>query len=299
MLLAVEDSLDGVVDTAEVGRLDLSHVAGFLLREVYDVLQRVAPFVGYDFGVDAFAVDHGADVAQSLDLCLALAHIHGAFDAQLERRCDGSHLTDVVSDGHGVVVEDDAQRAVDVDVDRRVVALEGFQLLDAVAQPLHVFLDLLALEAHLRLDVVEEGVRQYVGGLHDHLVGVHVAVVARLGEDGDDGVGDLRAVLVGDDFGHQHAAALGHSVEAGLGHAVADGGVIFLARLGVYILVGAVGHLAEGGDLLAHVERGDLPLDDGDEILGQEERVASARAGVLHRGAVAVSHRTVFEYEDD
>ena len=299
MLLAVEDGLDGVVDAAEVGRLDLSHVAGFLLREVYDVLQRVAPFVGYDLGVDAFAVDHGADVAQSLNLCLALAHIHGTFDAQLERCCDGSHLTDVVSDGLGVVVEDDAEGAVDVDVDRRVVALEGFQLLDAVAQPFHVFLDLLALEAHLRLDVVEEGVRQYVGGLHDHLVGVQVAVVARLGEDGDDGVGDLRAVLVGDDFGHQHAAALGHSVEAGLGHAVADGGVIFLARLGVYILVGAVSHFAEGGDLLAHVERGDLPLDDGDKVLGQEERVASARAGVLHRSAVAVSHRTVFEYEDD
>ena len=108
MLLAVENSLDGVVDAAEIGRLDLGHVAGFLLREVHDVLQRVAPFVGYDLGVDAFAVDHGADVAQSLDLCLALAHIHRAFDAQLEWRCDGSHLTDVVSDGLGVVVEDDA-----------------------------------------------------------------------------------------------------------------------------------------------------------------------------------------------
>ena len=108
MLLAVEDSLDGVVDTAEVGRLDLSHVAGFLLREVHDVLQRVAPFIGYDLGVDAFAVDHGTDVAQSLDLCLALTHVHGTLDAQLERRCDGCHLTDVVSDGLGVVVEDDA-----------------------------------------------------------------------------------------------------------------------------------------------------------------------------------------------
>ena len=56
MLLAVEDSLDSVVDTTEVRRLDLNHVSSLALREGDDILERVAPLVSDDLALRALGI---------------------------------------------------------------------------------------------------------------------------------------------------------------------------------------------------------------------------------------------------
>ena len=56
MLLAVEDSLDSVVDTAEVRRLDLNHVSSLALREGDDILERVTPLVSDDLALRALGI---------------------------------------------------------------------------------------------------------------------------------------------------------------------------------------------------------------------------------------------------
>jgi len=65
--------------------------------------------------------------------------------------------------------------------------------------------------------------------LEDHLVGVFIAVVAALAEDGDPLEGDGQAVFLGHDLGHEQAPLQGPGVEQGLGQAVADGRVEPLA----------------------------------------------------------------------
>ena len=54
--LAVEHRLNGIVDAAEVGRLDLHHVAGSAVGKFPDVFERVAPFVGDQFDLNSAAV---------------------------------------------------------------------------------------------------------------------------------------------------------------------------------------------------------------------------------------------------
>src|SRR3546814_21080214 len=55
--LAAEQRVDGVVDTAEVGRLDLHVVRRTGLGEQVYVLQRVAPFVDDQADLDALLLE--------------------------------------------------------------------------------------------------------------------------------------------------------------------------------------------------------------------------------------------------
>ena len=151
--------------------------------------------------------------------------------------------------------------------------------------------------AELGLHVVDEGVGEYLSALDDHLVGVGVAVVARLGEYVE-GLGlEGEAVFLRDDFIHHAVARLRDGVQKGLGHAVADGGVQALAFDGDRLEIG--GHLTEVLGLFADEMGLYVLLDDGDEVLCKEEGIASAAAGILHCGAVARRDLTVLEDEHD
>ena len=179
----------------------------------------------------------------------------------------------------------------------RLVVLAGALIEDAVTQPLDILEQLLALETDLLLYVIEESVGQDVCLLNDHLVDVVVAIVTRLCEDWDPLVSQSGVILVSDDLSHQLTLCLSDSIEACLCHAVADGGVILLT-IGVCVLVDQISHLAEVGDLLTLIERGDLLHDHRDEVLSEEERITASGSGVLYGSAVAMSDGTILQHEE-
>ncbi len=296
-LAALTEGLDGVLDAAEVGRLDLDHVAGLGGREVDDVLVGVAPFVGHDLDRGAHGPEPLADGGQELDLARLPAGVDRALDVEGEFRGDGLERGQVVGDAVGPQGHDDPDRSVDVDVEGRDVGRVGPEPADAPDQPAEVLPQQLALVAELGLDVVDEGVGQDVDPLHDHLVDVDVAVVAALAEDGHALGDDGQAVLVADDLGHDPVGRQGPGVEKGLRQAVTDGRVEAPAVELEGLETG--GHLAEGADLGA-LEEGPYPcLEQGQAVRGQEEGVAAAGPGVLDRGAVAQGPAAVLEEEQD
>ena len=139
--------------------------------------------------------------------------------------------------------------------------------------------------------------RQHLRALDDHLVGVVIAVVAGLRKDGDRRLADRAAVFVRDDLAHQASRRLGDCVQNGLRDTVADGRMQALAVYldGLHLRAQA----AEIICLPAQQHRADILLDDGDKVLCQKQRVASARAGILHRRAVAEGDLAVFQNDHD
>jgi len=147
------------------------------------------------------------------------------------------------------------------------------------------------------INVVDQGVGQHLGALDDHLIGIDVTVVAGLGEDGDGLPGNGAAVLVSHNFAHHTAGGLGHRVQNGLGQTVTDGGMQALA-----LYFNGFHHGAQAPEVigfLTHQLGLDVLIDDGDKVFGQEQRVTSACAGVLHSGAVAISHLAVLQNQHD
>ena len=138
---------------------------------------------------------------------------------------------------------------------------------------------------------------QDLGTLDDHLVRVVIAVVAGLGENGNGLFRYGAAILIRHDFAHQTAGGFGHSVQDRLGHAIANGSVQTLA-----IDLNSLHHLAQAAEVvgfLAHQLGLDVLVNDGNEVLGQEQGIPSASTGILNRGAVAVSDLTVFQDQHD
>ena len=270
-------------------------MAGLRVGEELDVLQGVAPLVGDQLHVAAALVQLGGQACEGLDLGLAVAvAVHGALDAQVEGLGQLAQLLDVVRHVLVVVVAEHlADGAVAVDVQHGGVVGVLAVLQNAVAQPGDVLGQLLAVLTQLVVHVVDQGVGQHLCALDDHLVGVVVAVVAGLGEDRHGLVGHGAAVFVGHDLAHQATGGLRNCVQQGLGHAVADGGVQALAVDGDGFHVG--GELTEVVGLLAHELGLDVLVDQRNEVLGEEERVASASAAVLHGRAVAVGDLAILE----
>ena len=110
-------------------------------------------------------------------------------------------------------------------------------------------------------------------------------------------VGNSAAVLISHDLAHLAAGGAGHSVQNGLRHAVADSRVQALA-----VDSDAFDHfrqLFKAVRLLPDQRRLDVLLNNRNEVLGQKQRVAAARAAVLHGRAVAVSDLAVFQHQHD
>ena len=91
----------------------------------------------------------------------------------------------------------------------------------------------------------------------------------------------------------------GHGVQNGLGDAIADGGVDALAGLGVLHIVDLAGQLLKAGQLPADQMGGHHFMDVGDKVLGQEQGVPSAGAGILDGGAIAQGDLAVGQHQLD
>ena len=136
---------------------------------------------------------------------------------------------------------------------------------------------------------------QYLGAFDNHLVGVVVAVIAGLGKNGNGGLRDRAAVLISHHLAHEAAGGLGHRVQDGLREAVTDGSVEALA-----VNLDGLHHGAQVTEIvgfLPHQLGLDILVDEGDEILGQEQGVPSAGTGVLHGGAVAGGDLAVLQHQ--
>ena len=167
-----------------------------------------------------------------------------------------------------VVAKGGADGAVDVHVQHGHIAFVRAVLQNSIPQPADVFSQLFAVTAKLGVDVVDQGVGKHLGALDNHLVGVIIAVIAGLGEDGNRRVGHGAAVLVGHYLAHETARGFGNGVQDSLGHTVADGGVQTLA-----LHLNGLHHGAQATEIigfLAHQLRLDVLVNDGNEIPGQE-----------------------------
>ena len=147
---------------------------------------------------------------------------------------------------------------------------------DAVPKPLNVFQQLFSLLPELFFHMVEQPVGKHIRRLHDHLVGVGIAVIARLGEYLQRLKRYIKPVLLGDHIAHVQPLCLGDGIQNGLRHAIADRGVQpFAIRLH---MVNFFGQAAEAVELAAYKMFGHFPLNERDEVLRQEQRIAPARA---------------------
>ena len=269
-----------------------------VVGKVLDVLKGVAPFIGDYLNVDSAVVKELGDGLESYHLLFTVFNIHGAFNAEVEGLCSLLEPCHVVRHSLVVVVaECSADGAVYIDMEYGVIVLACAEGKHPVAEPADVLLQQFAVLAELGLNVVDECVGKHLSALDYHLIGIGIAVVAGLGEDGKGLIGDGAAVFVGNDFAHHAACSLGDCIEDSLGHAVADSGVKTLAVNGDGLnhfgkALEAVGFTADEHGL-------DVCFDNGDEILCEEQGIASACTAVLNGSAVAVCDLTILENELD
>ena len=211
---------------------------------------------------------------------------------------DLAQLLDIVSHGLVIVVaEDGADGTIHVDMEHGQIGLICTVGQDTVTQPSHIVSQLLAVLAQLVFHIVDQSVGQNLSALDDHLVSAVVTVITGLGENVNGGFGHGAAVLICHDFAHQSAGGLGNGIQNGLGHTVADGGVQALA-----FHLDGFHHGSQRTEVigfLAHQLGLDVLVDDGNEVLGQEQRITSAGAGILNGSAVAHGDLAVLQDQHD
>ena len=221
-------------------------------------------------------------------------HIHGAFNAQMERRCDLFELCDIIRHALIVVIaECCADGAINVNVENRVVGRILPELQHAVTQPTHILSEQLAMLTQLGFHIVDERMGKNLRAFDDHFVCVGIAVIAGLREDVEGLIRHGASIFIGNNFAHHAAGSAGYCIEDRLGYAITDSSMQALAIHG-----DGFDHFGKAFEAvcLAANELGlDVCFDHGDEVLGEEQRVASARAAILHGSAVAIGNLAVFE----
>ena len=127
MFVAVQHRVHNVMDAAEVRGFNLYHVAAAGIGEVNDILIGVTPFVGDDFHPGTQAGQLFGDGGQHADLIRFVAGIHRAF--YIERQALGLFLQagDIFGAAKRVHIENQADGAVNIDMQRRTVAGAGAQ----------------------------------------------------------------------------------------------------------------------------------------------------------------------------
>ncbi len=297
LFFTVQHRFHCIVYAAKIRRLDLNHMAGLVVSEINDIFQCVAPFVGHQFDVYAAGIHFGCETRQVAHLSFAAIRIHRAFDAQVERLCSLNRFFE--EDGHVSVIggaEHHTDGAITVNMENGMIVLMGREFLHTIAQPFNVFDEFLALLAEFCY-AVEQTMRKHLCALHDHLIGVGVTLIARLGENGQHAVVDFGAIFLGDHVTHIEFVGFCHCVKDCLGDAIANGR---MQALSVKLhCVDLFGQALETVCLLTYKVFGDSFLNNGNEFFGQEQGIASAGAGILHRGAIAPADFAVFQNQHD
>lgn len=114
--LAVQDRVDGVVQAAQIGRLDLDHVAAAGGDEILYVLIGIAPFIRHDPHVAALGGQRGLDRGKKRDLPLFRSGIGWTFDVKREPLGPLFQRGQILRDTLGIIVEDLPDGAIDIDV---------------------------------------------------------------------------------------------------------------------------------------------------------------------------------------
>ena len=164
MFFAVENCFDGVVDTTKVWGLDLSHVASFVVAEVDNVFQSVAPFVSYQLNIDAASVNFFSQAFEAEHLFFSFACIHWAFDSQVEWFSSFFELCQVVCHCFEVVIAKClTDGSVYVNVEDWSVGIICAQFEDTISQPANVLFEFegnkkIAKAIECKVNGVEKGI---------------------------------------------------------------------------------------------------------------------------------------------
>ena len=295
VLVAVEHGFDDVVDATQIRRFDLRHVAAFRVSEVDHVLDRIAPFVGNQFDLRTQLAEAGFDLAQRIDLCVLGAHVDRPLDVKLEVSGSILELGDVIGDLDRVLVKNEADGAIDVDMQRRVVVGAGFERIDALGQPADVIDEFFAFKPQFFRHVVDQRMRHRIDTLQDHLVDRRVTVIPALAEQWHRLKNGRQLVFIEDDFGLGDTSGQRRRIKQGLCQAIADRCVQPLAF--DFQCVEVTGIRQEGADVAPFEQGFHVLFEEGGKIVTEEQRIASARAGILHRRAITDGHCTVIEDE--
>jgi len=159
VLAAQQHGSHGVVESAQYRCLDLDHVHRPHLGQGADIIEAVAPLVGYDLHGDPAALQFLAQGAQSLVVKSAITHVDRSLDAQGQGFGGVSQPAQIGGHLRYVGIEDEAESSVDVHVELRLVIGRGARGQDAPAQPGHVVEETTAVCAELVWDVVDQTVR--------------------------------------------------------------------------------------------------------------------------------------------
>jgi len=271
----------------------LHHSSATILTE--EPRRRAAPFFGTVHSrPDAESLPN---LPEKLNLPGLFLGVDRPFDVQRELGRILLERGEVIGHSSRVEPEDLSDRPVDVDMEGRTVGGFGPERADPVGQPADVRPKQLPVPTELFVDVVDQGVGQDVHAFEDHLVGVDVAVVPGLAEDGDALGDDREIVFLADDLGHEPVTVERPGLEEGLGQSVADGGMEpHTVEFQVFDLPG---HRPERSDLPPFEQRPDARLEQGQVIRGQEERIAPSGSGILNRGAIPSGDGSVLQDEEN
>ena len=295
---AVQNCFDGVVYAAKVRSFDLSHMASFVIAEVDNVFQSVAPFVSNQFNVDAAFVNFFTETFQAEHLFFSVASVHRTFDSQVEWFSSFFEFSQVVSLCYEVVITECLTNStIYVDVEDWHVVFGGAQFQDAVTQPANVFFQDGTVSAQFGVNVVDQSVWQDWSTFQDHFVSVVVSVVTGLGEYRNWFFGNGAAVFFSNNFCHHFVFGFCNCIQDSLGNTVTDSGVQFFAFN--FDSFHHFGEVAEGVSFFTNQSWFDVLVDYWNEVFSQEQWVTTACTGVLYSCTVAPCYLTIFQNDQN
>lgn len=296
VLLAVEDSLDDVVDTTKVDGLDLDHIHALVVDPALDIFVGVGILVDDELHRGALLVELLADVLEAFHLLGVGLEVDGHFAEDLVGLADLFHLDEVIDDLIEIVVEAVADGAVHI-VTHDGVVIGLADLLDSLGDPVDpVEEDFAVAGAELLLDVVDQTVRHHADLLEDHLIDVDVTLIAGLRVQTNRSEVDGEVVLIENDLAHGAVLDLGNTLEDGLGDAVTDGSGQ-TANFGELVAVERLGGLLEVGQIHALEVRNNVLVDDFDQLSTGVGDFTAIAGSVLGNSAVTVGDVAVLENE--
>ena len=155
MFFTIEHSFYRVVNTSQVGRFDLCHVASFSFCEVAHILKGITPFISHNLSVSTDSLHVATDSGQCFYLSLFFSHIYWPFHTQFERFCHFCQFGDILGNAFEIIIENNSERSVHIYVEHGLIVGARSFLNHSIAKPFNISADFLTLPAHFVLYVIE------------------------------------------------------------------------------------------------------------------------------------------------
>ena len=127
MFVAVQHRVHDVMNAAEIRSFDLHHVAAAGIGKVNDILVGVTPLVGDNFYAGTEAGQLFGNGREHTDLVRFITRIHRAFYVERQALRLLLQAGDIVGAANRIHIENQADGAVHVDMQRGAIAGAGAQ----------------------------------------------------------------------------------------------------------------------------------------------------------------------------